>query len=224
MYVLETEAGLCNRLRVLFSYALHARSLQTRMLVYWTPDSACNGFFLDYFEPLPHVLFKKDKPRDVQPHYRGFWWHPDYDPYKMFIYHGLQLNPSMKQKLRDLINRMGDPSQMIAVHVRRTDHTEDAKHHKLYTTDAMFFQFIDQHPDKNVYLATDNITTQTKYLEKYGADRIRFQSPISPSVQQRHTTLEDAILDLFFCTLVHDFKGSGWSSFSDTIMQLRQQR
>lgn len=39
----------------------------------------------------------------------------------------------------------------------------------------------------------------------------------------RHTSVEDAVVDMYVCARAHAFQGSGWSSFSETIGALRTQ-
>ena len=49
MYVIHPRGGLCNYLRVVFSYYIKARKLNQELVVIWKITSECNGFFLDYF-------------------------------------------------------------------------------------------------------------------------------------------------------------------------------
>lgn len=223
MIVIETVLGLCNRLRVVFSYHRYAQSVKRTLVVYWVPDTACDGFFLDFFEPLPGVVFYREKPSNARVDYVGHEWHPLLNPYTTFIYEDLRLTPRMMDKINGLWDRVGDPSGIVALHVRRTDHTDLAKAHGLYTEDHTFFDVVDRNPEKRVYLATDNPKTQRLFVERYGMDRILWNIPMqAKNKKQRKTGVEDAIIDLFVCVEAHDFQGSGYSSFSDTILQLRR--
>ena len=56
-FVLETKAGLCNRLRAVFSYYKSLENTNTKMIVIWKPDIHCPGYFLDYFKPVPGITF-----------------------------------------------------------------------------------------------------------------------------------------------------------------------
>ena len=225
--IIETRQGLCNRLRVTFSYLMYAKSIRQPLFVYWAPCPACDGFFLDYFEPLPGVtFFKEPPPPTARLDYSGDHWHPHYNPYQTFIFNGLVLNARMRLRMERLWHGLGDPSDMVALHVRRTDHSRLAKQHGEYTEDQVFFDIIDRNPEKKVFLATDNAKTQDQFCKRYGTDRIFFQTPIHPQPRAvlRKTGLEEAVLDLWACVDAHDFKGSGYSSFSATIEQLRSDR
>jgi hypothetical protein len=87
------------------------------------------------------------------------------------------------------------------------------------TTDAEFFEFCDN-SSLPIFMATDSVKAQKLYREKYGK-RILFWEKMKGKVILRKTELETAVLDLFTCILAKDFKGSYYSSFSDTILQLR---
>lgn len=44
IYIIPTD-GLCNYLRVVFSYNKYAKSINERLTVIWRITGACNGFF-----------------------------------------------------------------------------------------------------------------------------------------------------------------------------------
>ena len=53
--IIYSWAGLCNRLRVLFSnYYLNKGK---KIIMIWTNNWACPGFFLDYFKPIENIEF-----------------------------------------------------------------------------------------------------------------------------------------------------------------------
>lgn len=217
MIIIEPTGGLCNRLRVLFSYYKLAESKQQQLHVIWTPNEECPGHFLDYFETIKNVSFiqynKKLKPFIM---YKGCQWHPQYNPYQQFIYKSLRLNKKLKQEIDNRIHKL--ENNYVAVHIRRTDHIQLAKQRNVYTCDDEFEYFINDY--KNVYIATDNVITYTKFSKKY-KDRIKFPYHQHNTKHLRHTTLHDSIIDLFMCIHASHFKGSGYSSFSDFINQMR---
>ena len=121
----------------------------------------------------------------------------------------------------------------ISVHIRRTDHIFIAKKNNCYTDDVDFFTFIDKETETkrdteketnskttNLYIATDNKDTFNIFKNKY-KDLIKIEYHNTNEYAHRHTTLQDAIIDLYMCVYSKKFKGSGWSSFTDTIFQLR---
>jgi len=212
--------GLCNRLNLLFSHYLPIRSTGSTMEMYWTPTWACDGFFLDYFEPLPGVTFHREKNTSTS----SLIQHKENDVYTQHqgLLEDLKLNNRMEREMAYLWDRIGSPLEMVAIHVRRTDHTELAKKNNNFTTDEEFFEFVERYPDKKIYLATDNAETQDLFVERYGKDRVVYNVPIltSDGYKTRQTSVKDAVIDLFACARALHFKGSGYSSFSGIIRKL----
>ena len=219
MLTILPTGGLCNLLRVVFSYYKYARSINSELTVVWKTTSPCPGYFLDYFEEIPHVNFVTDIEKDMKIDYKGCGWHPDYNPYTgLDIYDTLKLKPFMQNIISDKINELG--GKYIAVHIRRTDHVELAKKHNNYTDDGKFVEFINK-SDKNVYIATDNDNTYNKFKQMY-PNRILFDYHKSDQNLLRETSLQDAIIDMYMCIHSHNFKDSGWSSFSGLILNVRK--
>jgi hypothetical protein len=218
--VIMPEGGLCNMLRVVFSWYAKAKKAGRELVVCWVLSDACPGFFLDYFEPVPGIKFIKG-----------------YNPYAQYDYRGCNVleefnNPSMyaalnpKAQIQEKVNAniaelRSSGSGFVAIHARRTDHIKDAMANNKFTTDAIFFEFLDkQQYDTNIYLATDNLGTQEIYKNRYG-NRLKAIKWITPRHTLRQTLLEDAIVDIYTCVGANAFQGSGWSSFSDLINDLR---
>jgi len=214
--IVKPDGGLCNYLRVVFSYWLYCKREKKTLGVIWIVTSECPGFFLDYFEPLDNVVFFKNED-GLQINVCGNRWHPEYSPYEMFIYSDLRVLPFIQVKLISISSQL---NKYIAVHIRRTDHIWLAKAEYNYTDDNEFIDFVNQYPGYNLYIATDNRETQDKFYTLY-KDRIPIIHLITPSQDLRQTTIEEAILDMFICIQASQFKGSGWSSFSRTIEQYR---
>lgn len=207
--VVTPTGGLCNKLRVVFSYYKLAKHRNLPLVVIWETGKECNGFFLDYFQAVPGITFERSNSNNRTIDYRGCRTHKDYFP----DYDELQLMPYMTSKIQNKIRVLG--SQYIAVHVRRTDHVELAKKRNQYTGDEEFYKFIDAYPQCNLYIATDNKQTYDEFRNKYNR---RVKLPYNENVDDlRQTSLEDSILDLYMCMHSYKFKGSGWSSFSELI-------
>jgi len=216
-YIIKPHGGLCNYLRVVFSYWLYCKREGKTLGVIWTVTDECPGFFLDFFEPLEGVTFFKENP-GLLIDFTGNRWHPDYNPYIMNIFNHLKLVPLIATKLSMIQLSLG---KYIAVHIRRTDHSDLAKAENTYTDDDKFISFINEYPEYNLYIATDNRDTQDKFYGLY-KDRIKVIEFIKPSSLLRQTGLEESILDLFICAQSIHFKGSGWSSFTATINQFKE--
>ena len=228
MLVIKPSGGLSNYLRVIFSYYEYARlnSEDKKIIVLWDVTSPCNGFFLDYFEPVENIEFintRVDKKRynELKNHkidYNGCYQHKDYNP----NYEKLKVLPSIKNKIDNLIKILDN--DYIALHIRRTDHIQLAKKYNKYTTDEDFFNFIENSKNnkeieyKNIYVATDNIETYDLFKKKYNL-KLNYHKTLNTL---RKTSMEDAIIDIFMCGNAKIFKGSGGSTFSNLIDNIRE--
>jgi hypothetical protein len=217
------EGGLCNMLRVVFSWYARAKKEDRELVVCWVPSDACPGFFLDYFEPVPGIRFIKSYIPGAKYDYRGCGVLEELNHPSMYA----ELKPKahilaiVDTNLALLESNPSIPSSFTAIHARRTDHVRDAMMNNLYTDDSKFFQFLDKQPQKtNIYIATDNLGTQEIFKARYG-ERIKAMKWITPCRALRQTGLEDAIVDIWTCVRAKEFLGSGWSSLSDLINDLR---
>ena len=137
------------------------------------------------------------------------------------IYHRLKLLPSIIEIVNEKRKLLDD--NYIAVHVRRTDHIEVAKKRNRYTSDEDFFKFIEKNKNdvKYLYVAADNKKTYEMFQKKY-PKLIYFPYHEEVKGSKRNTSLHDAIIDLYMCVFSKHFQFSGQSSFSDVILQIRQ--
>lgn len=216
---IQLEGGLCNYLRVLFSYYEYAKSINSELNVIWLKTESCPGYFLNYFEPIPHVNFIsniEDIREDTKIYYKGVSCLNGYPP----NYDKLKLRPFIKNEILNKINKL--EKNYISVHIRRTDHSNLAKKNNDYTNDEDFYNYIDKFDiSKNIYIATDNEITYNDFKKKY-SNRIKFDYHLINQGSFRKTSLHDAIIDLYMCVYADDFMGSGYSSFSHLINILRQ--
>lgn len=216
MIVVQPRGGLCNCLRVVFSYTELAKAKGDKLIVIWIWSSACPGFFLDYFQAVPNVTFERDNKKGYPINYHGWGCAPGYAP----NYSSLRLLPAVQKMVDDRVSALKQP--FIAIHVRRTDHVADAKARNMFTNDEAFFRFVDSQPkEQSLYVACDNAATYTVFAKRYGG-RIKFPFWPSNQKQLRQTSLRDAVIDLFVCTRATTFMGSGWSSFSTAIGDMRK--
>ena len=208
--------GLSNYLRVLFSYYEYCQYNNLKLTVIWIKTSACPGYFLDYFEPIPDVTFKYNNDENVKINYRGC--QPRQNNHKL-NYDKLKLKPYIEKIIFDKLEILN--KNYISVHIRRTDHIGIAKSNNRYTDDDEFINFLDKSDNrKNIYIATDNEITYNKFKKKY-PKRIKFDYHKTNNNAMRKTSLEDAIIDMYMCVYSNDFMGSDYSSFSDIINRLR---
>lgn len=205
-------AGLCNRLRVIFSYLALANKHNKTLNVFWQISEACNGHFLDAFCNIDGVNFIDKKPETID--YIGY--SPCLKITNKNIYKQLIPNEKINTSIKKLLK---NNEKYNSVHIRRTDHINYANLKKKFTPDSLFENFIDKSIYK-IYLACDNHDTQTYFLKKYN-DKIFINNYIQSSKHQRQTSLEDAVIDLFMCIKSLNFLGTTYSSYSDLIKLLR---
>jgi hypothetical protein len=220
--VILPTGGLCNMLRVTFSYYMKALSENKKLIVIWIPTDACPGYFTQFFNIPANMeiisAFDKYKISQILSiDYNGCFVHPNFNIPSMYNY--LSPNTNIFIQVQNNITLL--ENRYIAVHIRRTDHVAMAKSQNQFTTDLEFMQFLDTYPDYNIYLATDNRQSQDLFHNKY-KQRIKTIKFINPMQRQlRHTPIEDAIIDIYTCVNASFFKGSGYSSFTDLITNLR---
>ena len=215
MITIYPTGGLCNYLRVIFSYYEYAKSINSKLNVIWIKTDACPGYFLDYFEPIQNINFINKVKTSIKIDYKGCGtnkkFEPNYDKLKLKSY----LKKIVFDKL-DILNK-----NYISVHIRRTDHINLAKKFNCYTSDEEFINFIDKTDNnKNIYIATDNEITYNKFKTKY-KNRIKFNYHKTNNNSLRKTSLQDAIIDIYMCVYSNDFMGTKYSSFSNLIKELR---
>jgi len=221
--VIKAIGGLSNRLRFIFSHFVKAKENNEQMVVIWEIKGECPGYFEDYFQKIEGITFYKSNTHNY--HIQHCSGSPICSP----IYSELKLRTDMLEIInnkRSLLN-----NNYIAIHVRRTDHSNFAKSKNRYTSDEEFVQFIDKQQTVNssLYVATDNIDSYKFFSIKYNNliknnhdDSIyNFNNMIERAPHDRHTSLKDSIIDLYMCVYANSFKGSGWSSFSGLIQTLR---
>ncbi len=228
--IIQVDGGLCNRLRASLSYLSLCRKNNEELIVVWHENAKCSATFNELFLPVPQLSVINESNDTLH--------HPKYvggsicttvkkQQYRN-TYRELVPIRDIQDSIDSLILKLG--RNFIALHVRRTDHIELAKKNGAFTSDKEFIRFIKDHDKINhkddhselckIYLATDNRRTQKFFLRKF-PNRIMFNKLIAKSNDLRQTSVLDAVIDLFICKHAKEFKGSGWSSFTDTISLLR---
>lgn len=211
--LIQPTGGLCNRLRVLFSYNIEADRISEKLRVLWVPNSTCNGSFLDYFEPLDNVEFISNT--NEKPIYVGCATFPNLKPDYKYLKPKSKIIKEIQKRVEQLDN--GD---YISAHIRRTDLTEGVISINKYISDDEFINFFNK-SNKKIFLATDNQETQSKFKNIF-KDRLIIFNEIQKSNNLRMTSLKEAIIDLYLCILSKEFYPTSYSSFSDLITELRK--
>jgi hypothetical protein len=211
--IVKALGGLCNKLRVTFTYHEKAKSENNKLIIIWTVDQYCPGFFLDYFEPIENITFVRDSiglKIDIST------WEKNEAFDNLSIYSKLKVLPHLENKIKNNIELL--ENNYVAVHIRRTDNEESIKK----SPDSTFIKFIDENKFANLYIATDNPNTQNIFIKKY-KDKIKTINLIKSRINTiRYTNLELAIIDLYTCINASKFLGSYYSSFTDFIVEQRE--
>jgi len=216
MIVIKPVGGLCNYLRVVFSYYKKACNENKKLIVIWEPTYSCPGYFLDYFKPIDNIIFYDNNLDNYAIDYVGCQILENYDP----NYEKLKLLDEIETIVNNKREILGN---YIATHIRRTDHIDLAKVNNQFTDDDAFYNFIDKYiENKNLYIATDNEDTFSIFKNKYNdLIKINYHNTIN---HWRRTSLKDAVIDIFMCVYADNFMGSGYSSFSILINTLRHEK
>jgi hypothetical protein len=212
--VVHAYGGLCNRLRVVLSYA----ATYARVDVVWEPDGEIAGArWWDVFEPLNGVRFvpwadMAKRTCDPCPDAPSRWCD---------IYRSLRLRLEHRNVV-DLYRRVRPYS---AMHVRRSDHVGYARECGAYTSDEDFEAWLGTVPG-SVFVATDSAEAQDRWMRAF-PHRALVSSLIPSHPEQnfggrRNTSLALAAIDLFVCAGAAHFRGSASSSFTNTILMLRE--
>ena len=224
--------GLCNRLRVVLSYAAVARRHGRRLLVWWPLINVCDGRFTDAFMPLEGVSFVEDIgdfPDGLVPSFSpaSHDFHPllkaEGEQACTSAFEALTPNAVVGARVAANVGELRAPpfeaNGFVALHIRRTDHWGSQ------LTDDDFGAFVRAHPSHAVYLATDNAITQQKFVgsAEHGHRVRAYTRIVADHTRLRQTSLADAAVDIFTAAAADGpFMGCYSSSFSDTILRLRQ--
>jgi hypothetical protein len=207
--------GLCNRLRVIVSYLLVARSKKEKLIVFWMPHAACPALFQDLFvAPTATDLEIRDsavgqRESTTVTCYR----HPEAPPEAEWLPTVMEVLaplPALQTRIDELLVALGP--NFTAVHIRRTDHNSN------YDKDADYVTF-DAAGSGKVFAATDNITSMVTLKRGLG-DRLIYGGKFAKA-GIRMTAVNDAVVDLWVSARSSRFKGTYYSSFSDWIEMMR---
>ena len=230
--------GLCNQLRMVISYRAYAQRFHRPLILHWQRSDECPGRFDDLFAPIEGclVIHSMSELQSLRPESdlgrqtpwaqptRDIWGRDVYNVPEMWAV--LRPHADVVAAVEERLVALGGAGCFIACHVRRTDHVcpEGTR-----SSDQSCYDFIDGQSrgahgsNLAVFVATDNRQTQQSFLERYGT-RVRGLTSINRNAdgKLRHTTLFDAVVDIFTCVHASTFKGSNGSTFSDVIAVLRQ--
>ena len=193
---------MCNRLRTALSYYKFAQTLGEELLFTWPINDACPDRFENHFESIPGLVFTEELDRAPgHPGRHGVFPHPDFKPnFDLLV---PKYNVSMLDEPHD------------AIHVRSSEHwvenRENPTKFKKFAKDS----------SRPVWLATDLRRTQGQFSGVHYLEEIRECDRIKGP--HRHTSLRHSVIALFMCVNASEFLVTEFSSFSETINELRRE-
>ena len=232
--------GLANRLRSLAAFMIVTEKLYntSNVIAQWQIVEACNGHFLEVFQPLDDVLFvnKWQRPRFTEGALATFdsvhTFSRILDSYNLLKFRYLEQEKYKLFKptdyLLDEVHRFVltyGICHCVGVHIRHTDLDRNSYARADHSSDNPFFEFIDSFSSTQcVYLMTDNALTQKKFRGRYGS-RLYTYTTIKNSTTPQHQLSNNHRFTSFFHTLVdvlisaftYEFKGSRLSSLSAAV-------
>lgn len=244
MIVLETEAGLANRMRAIASAFTLANELNTKLVVIWPMDDSLNCDFFSLFAPIKGVLFitgkslfkralrKMCKLQCKHTFIRAtaadagqiaaatregsVYIRTCYQFYPVNGYQCFQPVDSVLEKVRMILPQ--DCSDLIGIHIRRTDNTESISRSPTELFERAIETEIEKNPNVRFYLATDSAEEQQRLISIFGTRIIvNADKTISRTTQQG---MVDALVDMVCLSRTAKIFGSYWSSFSETAAAL----
>jgi len=226
LLIINPLCGLCNYLRVIFYYLEIAKKQNKKLYVIWRITNECNGFFLDYFEPVDNIIFEKidnikfPNKKSLYHNKVNFttWgsddWVLNYSNLKLLTKYNLKIYSKLKQL----------ECNYSSIHVRRVESLDYELAKNLWksrTSDEIFINFINNQNTKYLYIATDNRDTQEYYYNKF-KNKIKLIKFIESNNNLRQTNMEDCIIDLYMCVYSKNFRGTDKSSYTKLIHDLRK--
>ena len=226
------DGGFCNKLRTIIGFGYLAKKKNKNLYAVWKKGRECPGYFRELFLSIKNIILldsSSNLPKNVI----------NYGILNDYIYknHGTKYNEHLqyykklkiKKNILDKINnyiKINNISKCLGVHIRKTDHIEYLKNNNNKQFPIRDYDFYEKEIDKfmknnnnNIYLATDNKTTQDYFIKKY--PNILFYKLIEQSDNLRQTTLEDALIDISILSRCNKFIGTHLSSLTYMVTDFK---
>ena len=225
-----SHSGLANRLRLIARYKHMSDLTNKKIKMYWVKSKPCLSPFSDLFYPIQNIDLEYIKWNRTERRTRpkntavslDFFPQDDYT-YKRnhLIFKPLDI---IQRQIDYNLDKIGQ--DFISCHIRRTDIERVQRKYDIEPhPDSFFEDFINSHPDKKVFLATDSRSTQEKFKNKF-RDRMVTHSIVkddgSKRWPHRTTSIREAVVDLFMCINSSVFLGTNCSSFSGFIRNYKE--
>lgn len=228
---IELKYGLCNRLQTIIGFYTYKNG--GNLSIVWKEDDECPGTFEDCFEPISNLTFLDSRTSKC----RGSFYRFPHEDY-LLIYSNYKKNYIRNHKIikpkRDTQRYIKtlNLNNCIGLHIRRTDFLPHVKNYHsdiIKKIDNEYFydlinNIVTKNPGQKIYLATDNYETQNMFFNFFPKNII-YRKKISPDCnQKRHTSIRDAVVDLFCLIECKEFYGTEESSFSKFVENYRKNK
>ena len=228
--VVNIKYGLANRLRALVGFIYVARHTNKKLKIYWEKDSACNEYYSNLFQSHPEfvVIETDDVPLYIMKNAKT-----TNTIIKSYLGKDHKIDTTEVNKIRctlkpiktiqDEIHNFSSKHKIvdrIGLHIRKTDLAIKYKDNKEMQFD--FHEYIQNNPDEQFFLATDNRVTQQEYIKKYPKQIVVYKEIAIPTEElvgnARHTPISDALVDIELlarCKKIVKTPGSSYSEYAD---------
>ncbi|WP_072720493.1 nodulation protein NodZ, partial [Planktothrix tepida] len=152
----------------------------------------------------------------------------DFDQEYVRFMRQLKVKPHLLLKINEFTQNFMPHDDILGVHIRRTDHVNYIRSNypeSVFSSDAKFISAIGKEIFKGyskIFLATDNQLTKDMIFQNFPDLVISYCQDFNDNYQQkidknnqRHTTVEDALIDLYLLSKCKKIIGSYGSSFSE---------
>lgn len=232
---LATQSGLANRLRGWASIGAMADLLDRDFAVYWGRCQASPALFHGIFVPdtcaaltasqliqrfkRKRVFRKKHATATPKRHRKDKQLSPDladaFIKRRLERIRTLRLKPKLEDQLESFIEKV--PADAIGVHVRRTDFNVAPEMNARLI--AQMWREIEKDSDAVFLLCADNKNSINRLRDAFG-ERIFWRQQRMRPGRKRHTSVQDAAIDLYSLARTKKLLGTKRSSFSSYAAQL----
>lgn len=229
-YRLTLVHGLTNRLYALLSFIDGAHSEGRGVDAHWVADEQCPGTFDSVFVPsaLPPDVKVLSTP-SLRNSLRTGWLYPNNPRPDLgrLALEFLRLRPPVQARVDELLATLGWPaSPFSALHMRHTD-MDTTFHDHIGSSDAQALAWAAT-TSGPLFVAADNAASLS-LLQAAFPNRVVSGSTFNPppervdgvpgnaTVPTRHTTLADAVVDMWVASYSTDFMGTAGSTFSEQV-------
>ena len=226
---INLQYGLCNRLQTIIGFFTYRKGLPLHAV--WIPDAECPGIFEEYFEKIPNVEFSESKTQECI----GDFYRFPFEDFRLskqiytekYIKNHKIIRP--KLEIREYIKKL-NIQNCIGIHIRRTDFLSHVKKNHIDIVpkiDNNYFHnlicnILKNNPKEKIFLATDNYETQKLFFSLFPKNIIFVKKIQSDCKERRHTSMKDALIDLFCLIECKKFYGTKESSFSNFVENYRK--